>query len=123
MQKRINRDENTHSTSQEHVQGGLFTCMCEHGVAYASFIIKTAEVPNKPPSFLTCYLRKAPEVVIYKFACSLMDCCLNRAPDFFKFTLFLVGRFHWKNHIACAQSFDIIRYSGYKRIEEMITNS
>jgi hypothetical protein len=87
--------------------GGVFTCMCEHVVAYASVIIKKAEGPNEPFTFLTCYLRKAPEVVIYKFACSLMDYCLNRAPDFFKLTLFFVDRFYWKNHIARARSIDI----------------
>ena len=40
----------------------------------------------------------APKVVIYDFACSLHQYCLNRDPVFFQNTRFLVDRFHWKNH-------------------------
>eukprot|EP00889_Picochlorum_renovo_P002359 jgi/Picre1/29389/NNA_004777.t1 len=87
--------------------GGVFTCMCQHGVAYASFIIKNAEGRDEPFTFLTCYLKKAPRVVVYDFACALMDYCLNRAPDFFKFTLFVVDAFHWVNHVACARIFPL----------------
>eukprot|EP00889_Picochlorum_renovo_P007449 jgi/Picre1/34479/NNA_001947.t1 len=103
--------------------GGVFTCMCQHGVAYASFIIKNAEGRDEPFTFLTCYLKKAPRVVVYDFACALMDYCLNRAPDFFKFTLFVVDAFHWVNHVACARSFSIKLYSEMKDIASMTQNT
>lgn len=87
--------------------GGVFSCLCSHGICYASFIIKDAEGRNEPFTFMTCYLREAPKIVVYDFACSLMDYCLNRAPNFFKDTKFLVDKFHWFNHTACARTFNI----------------
>ena len=103
--------------------GGVFTCMCQHGIAYASFIIKEAEGRNEPFTFLTCFLETAPRVVIYDFACSLMDYCLNRAPTYFRDTLFFVDVFHWVNHVACARSFSIRAYSEYKDIVMRTQNS
>jgi len=103
--------------------GGVFTCMCEHGFTYASFVIKNAEGRNEPFTFLTCYLERAPRIVIYDFACSLMDYCLNRAPNFFKDTLFLVDKFHWYNHVACARSFDIRMYREYSEVKSRTRNS
>ena len=40
----------------------------------------------------------APRVIIYGNACNLHSYCLNRDPDYFRETVFLVDRFHWKNH-------------------------
>ena len=40
----------------------------------------------------------APAMVIYDNACNLLSYCLNREPDFFRTTWFLVDRFHWHNH-------------------------
>jgi hypothetical protein len=34
------------------------------------------------------YLPKAPDVVLYDFACGQSEYCLNREPDFFKNTKF-----------------------------------
>ena len=103
--------------------GGVFTCLCEHGFTYASFIIKKAEGRNEPFTFLTCFFENAPRIVIYDFACSLMDYCLNRAPNFFKDTLFLVDKFHWYNHVACAKSFDIRIYRCYNEVKSRTRNS
>ena len=62
-------------------------------------------------------------MVIYDFACSLMDYCLNRAPTYFRDTLFFVDVFHWVNHVACARSFSIRAYSEYKDIVMRTQNS
>ena len=40
----------------------------------------------------------APDVVIYDFACGLHSYCLNREAEFFKFTKFLIDRYHQPNH-------------------------
>ena len=40
----------------------------------------------------------APSLVIYDNACSLHTYCLLRDPHRFKYTRFLVDRFHWSNH-------------------------
>lgn len=40
----------------------------------------------------------APSLVVYDNACSLHTYCLLRDPHRFKYTRFLVDRFHWSNH-------------------------
>lgn len=100
--------------------GGVFSCVCEHGVCYAIFVIKNAEGRNEPFTWMTTHLRRAPKYVVYDFACSLMEYCLNRAPNFFKHTLFLVDRFHWLNHIACCPTFNIREH---QELADRIRNS
>ena len=90
--------------------GGIFTWFCEHGVCYAFHIIPRAEGRNEAYSFLTGFLRVAPKVVIYDFACALEEYCLNRAPEFFKSTRFVVDRFHWSNHTACSWGYCMVLY-------------
>lgn len=82
--------------------GGIITVFCKHGVCYASYIVKTAEGRNELFSLFVQYFRKAPKVVVYDFGCALQEYCLNRLPDFFKHTLFVVDRLHWHNHSACS---------------------
>ena len=102
--------------------GGLFTILCEHGFVYHTSIIKSSEGRNDPFTFMTCYLREPPEVVIYDFACALQDYCLNRAPWFFMNTLFLVDAFHWSNHKACSQGYMIKRYTNerFRRLNSQV---
>lgn len=50
-------------------------------------------------------LARAPDVVIYDFACSLMEYALNREPEYFKYTLFLLDGLHQWNHRACSPAF------------------
>jgi len=90
--------------------GGIFTCMCEHGVAYASWVIKTSEGRNDPFTFLTCYLKQAPDIVVYDFACGLMEYCLNRAPDYFKYCRFVVDKFHERNHEGCSEALRMVQF-------------
>ena len=94
-----------------HRTGGLFTFFCQHGICYAFFILPFAEGRDEAYSFLVSYFKIAPRVIIYDFACSLQEYCLNRAPAFFKNTLFLVDRFHWCNHKACAPSYNLSLYA------------
>ena len=58
-------------------------------------------------------LARAPDVVIYDFACALMEYALNREPEYFKYTLFLLDGLHKWNHSACSPAFRIRwRYGG-----------
>lgn len=91
--------------------GGIFTWFCQHGVCYAAYIIPTAEGRDEAYSFLTGYLKKAPKVVVYDFACNLHEFCMNRAPEFFKDTLFVIDKFHWRNHTSCALSYNMVLYA------------
>ena len=57
---------------------------------YSKYKLEFAQYHSYPFTFL------APKIVIYDNACNLQNYCLNRDPLFFKNTLFLVDRFHWK---------------------------
>ena len=42
----------------------------------------------------------APETIVYDNCCNLHNYCLNREPEFFRNSQFLIDRFHWSNHIG-----------------------
>ena len=96
--------------------GGIFTWFCEHGVCYGVQVLKDAEGRKEPFDFLSCYFKEAPKVVVYDFACALHEYCMNRLPDFFKNTRFVVDRFHWFNHRACARSYDIRAFAALNAV-------
>ena len=100
--------------------GGIFTWFCRHGVCYAFYIIPNAEGRNEAFSFLLKYFKVAPKVVVYDFACALQDYCLNRQPEHFKNTAFLVDRFHWFNHVSCARSYNLSLYGEYAYLNSQI---
>jgi len=72
-----------------------------------------------PFTFLTCYLKQAPDIVVYDFACGLMEYCLNRAPDYFKYCRFVVDRFHIDNHVGCSKALGKVQFysSGEGNVE------
>jgi hypothetical protein len=65
----------------------------------------------------------APEVVIHDFACSLADYCLSREPMYFKNTLFVVDKFHSRNHKACTQSSKMETYMADPMVSELNSNA
>lgn len=97
--------------------GGVFTVMCEHAVCYSFFVMPGAEGRNELYSWIMKHMVKAPELVVYDFACSLHAYCLNRAPQFFSNTLFLVDRFYWGNHASCSHAYDITRFAQYDSLK------
>jgi hypothetical protein len=124
---RYEADKNSESTPCRHESfargrrtGGIFTWFCEHGVCYGFHVIEKAEGRNEPFSFLTCYLKEAPKVVVYDFACALEEYCRNREPVFFKFTRFIVDQFHWPGHPACAPSYDIRLYPSLATVNSVV---
>jgi hypothetical protein len=48
---------------------------------------------------------KAPEVVVYDFACQLHEYCLNREPEYYKHTLFVIDKLHQWNHSDCSLAY------------------
>jgi hypothetical protein len=92
----------------------IFTWFCGHGFSYGyallwwrsdrccnrSHILVRGEGRNDPFSVLKTFFEEPPDVVIYDFACALEEYASNRDPVWFKNTLFLVDRFHWRNHTA-----------------------
>ena len=100
--------------------GGMMTMICEHGVCFASFIVEKAEGRDELFSFLICYLREAPKVVVYDFACAFHEYCLNRLPDWFKDTLCFVDKFHWNNHEACSVGYNVSECCAYAHLNTEI---
>jgi hypothetical protein len=100
--------------------GGIFTWFCKHGVCYGFYVIPGAEGRNDAFSFLYKYFKRAPRVVVYDFACSLQDYCLNRQPEHFKHTSFLIDRFHWFNHATCARSYNLSLYPEYDDLNTQV---
>ena len=43
-------------------------------------------------------INSAPKTIIYDNCCNLHQYCLNREPQFFKESWFVIDRFHWPNH-------------------------
>ena len=80
---------------------GVFTVYCEDSVCYGFEILRKCESPRHPFRIFKSRFLQAPELTIYDNACHLHIYSLNREPQFFKHTKFLVGRLHWRGHIDC----------------------
>lgn len=96
-----------------HRTGGVFTWFCKHGICYAFFIIPDAEGRNEAFSFMIRFFARAPKLIVYDFACSLQEYCLNREPEFFGGTKFGIDRFHLKNHKSCGGGYCLSHYLQY----------
>lgn len=100
--------------------GGIFTVFCEHGVCLAAMMMPNAEGRNELFSWMVKYLEKPPDVVVYDYACALHEYCINRMPNFFKDTIFLVDRLHWFNHKSCCSSYSINAYEWLSNVNSVI---
>ena len=100
--------------------GGIFTVFCRHGVCLAAMMMPNAEGRNELFSWMVKYLKVPPKVIVYDYACSLHEYCINRVPDWFKSTLFLVDRLHWFNHKSCCSSYNVNIYLWLSHINTVI---
>src|SRR5271167_4628955 len=66
--------------------------------------IPRCEGRNDVFSALYVNFERAPEVVIYDFACQLGAYCMSREPVFFKDTCFAIDEMHAKGHSSCSQA-------------------
>ena len=109
--RRLYEADRRSSTSSDHCRKtfpshgvllpGILTCLCPHGKVYGATLMEQAESPRHVFETLLLHLPKAPDNIVYDFACQLQTYCLNREPRFFRKSRFLVDRFHEKNHSAC----------------------
>jgi len=89
---------------------GIFTLYCPHGTCYGFEVMRSHESPRIPfQIFLTRFL-EPPKLIVYDNACKLHLYSLNREPDHFKFTKFLIDRFHWKGHVGCSSGYNLNKY-------------
>jgi hypothetical protein len=97
---------------------------CQHLVCLGFHKIPKAEGRNDVFSSLYVYFEKAPEVVVYDFACQLGEYSMAREPEFFKDTLFVIDEMHAKGHSACSQaSFSSNYMQCSTRLQEVNTSS
>jgi hypothetical protein len=96
---------------QQRLTGGIMCAWCPHSVCYGFHCIPEAEGRDDVFSAMITRWPKAPKRVIYDFACALGPYCLNREPDFFADTLFVIDAFHAKGHTKCAPAAFLTTYS------------
>ncbi|KIK54145.1 hypothetical protein GYMLUDRAFT_177813, partial [Collybiopsis luxurians FD-317 M1] len=90
--------------SKKQLTGGIMACWCSHSVCYGFHCIPVSEGHNNVFSALITRWPKAPERIIYDYACALGPYCWTREPDFFADTLFVVDGFHATGHTKCSNA-------------------
>ena len=68
------------------------------------------ESPEIPFEIFMTKFERPPWVIVYDNACRLHVYCLNREPQRFQGSKFLVDRFHWKGHVGCCSAYSLDTY-------------
>lgn len=89
---------------KQSLTGGVMALWCPHLICLGFHKIPRAEGRNDVFSALYVHFERAPEVVIYDFACQLSAYSMSREPEFFKDTCFAIDEMHAKGHSACSQA-------------------
>ncbi|KAE9386932.1 hypothetical protein BT96DRAFT_960490 [Gymnopus androsaceus JB14] len=97
--------------SQKRQTGGIMACWCTHSICYGFHIIPVGEGRNDVFSALITRWPKAPDRVVYDFACALGPYCWAREPDFFANTQFVIDGFHAAGHTKCSKAAFLKTYS------------
>ncbi|GAA94394.1 hypothetical protein E5Q_01045, partial [Mixia osmundae IAM 14324] len=103
--------------------GGMLLVWCNHLVCYGFHFIETSEGRNDIFTALYCFFRRAPRVVVYDFACALGPYCMQREPDYFKKTLFLIDELHAKSHTKCTSNAFVSKYMAHHKEVRHINTS
>ena len=96
--------------TKNNLTGGLMALWCPHLICLGFHKIPVCEGRNDVFSAILRYWEHAPDVVIYDFACQLGPYCMQREPEFFKDTLFVVDEMHANGHTQCSQACFISNY-------------
>ena len=96
------------ASTQHH--SNLFVGICSHGIAQVCCPMSYSESPRFLFSLLLQYWERAPSLILYDNACHASEYCVNREPDFFKNSVFVIDKFHYRNHTACSRSFNSCLY-------------
>ncbi|PPQ69415.1 hypothetical protein CVT26_002453 [Gymnopilus dilepis] len=86
---------------QKRLTGGIMVVWCTHTVCYGFHCIPAAEGRNEVFSAIYTHWEKAPEIIIYDYACNLAPYLMAREPVFFAKTRCLIDHFHSAGHSAC----------------------
>ena len=99
---------------------GIFTLYCQHGVCYGFEVLRSCESPRHPFQLFTTRFTSPPSVIVYDNACQLHIYSLNREPQRFKRTLFVVDRFHWRGHVGCSSGYNLDMYIAHKGLNSQV---
>ena len=92
----------------------LFLWFCPfHGHCFGYHIIPNAEGRKDPAASLYMFKDKAPEVILYDFACSLDEYARNRESGYYSNTRFFHDVFHGYSH-KCGSTFRCDRLKRFK---------
>ena len=98
----------------------LFLWFCpQHGHCYGYHVIPESEGCKDAASSLYLFMEKAPEIIMYDFACSLSEYVKNREAGFFQDTKFYHDYFHGFTH-KCSKSFRCDKLLGFSQINSSI---
>ncbi|KAJ7589997.1 hypothetical protein C8J56DRAFT_1048168 [Mycena floridula] len=84
--------------------GGIMAPWCTHSIAYGFHCIPIGEGRNDVFAAMVTRWPKAPEMVVYDFACALGPYCMAREPQFFADTQFVIDTFHTSGHKKCSHA-------------------
>ena len=97
----------------------LFWC-AKHRLCVGFVLLESAESCEYVYSTLVTRFKRIPKTIIYDNACNLSEYCLNRAPELFIDTKFLVDAFHYKGHTNCSHSFNSGMHQSMFRISSVV---
>ncbi|PPQ83592.1 hypothetical protein CVT26_001389 [Gymnopilus dilepis] len=95
---------------QKRLTGGIMAVWCTHSVCYGFHCIPASEGRNEVFSAIYTHWEKAPEIIIYDYACNLAPYVMAREPKFFANTKCLVDHFHSAGHTACGDACKLMTY-------------
>ena len=82
-----------------------FWC-ADHSVALGFVVLPKSESLEIVYNTLVTRFPVMPQIIIYDNGCNLSEYCLNRSPQLFADTIFLVDAFHYAGHTNCSASFN-----------------
>ena len=95
------------------IPGGLFFWCTECGICPMFGLMADAESPKTVFDLLMTRAEHAPSRVCYDDGCRLVQYALNREPEHFRATQFLIDNPHFKTHANCANEYDTKHYPKY----------
>ena len=98
----------------------MFLWFCpQHGNRYGFHIIDGSEGRKDPANSLISYLKVAPQVIFYDFACSLEEYCFNWESGYFGNAKFYHDIFHGFSH-SCSPAYKNKFISGVRGVNTSI---
>jgi hypothetical protein len=84
---------------------GLVLFVCPHRVVAGITLLTKFESPEPIFSALQQWFVFPPRIILYDLSCNLERYCMARNPVLFRDTLFVLDKFHERNHVTCSRAF------------------